>query len=311
MGFWEYRYILYMRLRKTHIQFIEKANIKHNNKYNYPETYAGDAVKINIKCPIHGIFSQIPSSHLQGCGCPKCANELCAKLFTTGYDKFIEKSAIIHNNKYKYPGEYKSSRTKIDIECSIHGIFKQTPDKHLQGNGCPKCAGTIRKTKEEFVAEAVIVHNGKYSYPGAYINARTDIIIECPKHGVFPQVPDAHLNGVGCPTCSSNSSKSEMKWLDSLGIPNDNVHRHCRIYIGDTYIKPDGFDPNTNTIYEFYGDYFHGNPNVYDLKMINHKNGKTLEELYRKTLEREKLIVQAGYKIISIWEYDWNMRSNQ
>ena len=34
--------------------------------------------------------------------------------------------------------------------------------------------------------------------------------------------------------------------------------------------------------------------------------GKVLGELYQKTLEREQPITQAGYKIISIWESDWN-----
>lgn len=292
-------------LRKTHTQFVKQANIKHNYKYNYPENYAGDAVKINIECPIHGIFRQVPSSHLQGCGCPVCAREYTSKLFAKNYCEFIQNANSIHNNKYEYLGEYKNSHSKIDIKCPIHGIFKQSPDKHLQGNGCPKCSGRMRKTKEEFVNEAVNVHNNKYTYPGNYINARTDIEIECPKHGIFLQVPDVHLNGSGCPTCSSNSSKSEMKWLDSLNIPNDNAHRHCRIYIGNSYIKPDGFDKKTNTIYEFYGDYFHGNPNIYAPDLVNHKNKKTMNELYKDTLVRQELIKNAGYNLVFIWESDW------
>lgn len=297
-----------MKLRKTHAQFVEQANKIHKNKFTYPETYVGDTVKINIICPIHGSFQQVPSSHLQGCGCRQCAIDYRASLFVKNNDAFVIKARQIHNNKYEYIGEYKGAHIKLNIVCSIHGVFQQIPTHHLSGNGCPQCAGRTKKTKTQFVEEANIVHNGKYKYPSEYINAATHMEIECPKHGIFRQVPDTHLNGCGCPVCASNTSKMETAWLDSLGIPGDAKHRQQRIKIGNSYIKPDGFDPDTKTIYEFYGDYFHGNPRVYDPMMINHKNGKTLGELYQKTLAREQLIIQAGYKIISIWELDWNNR---
>jgi hypothetical protein len=289
----------------THQQFIEKANNIHNNKYEYPDIYINSDTKINIVCPLHGRFMQVPYSHLNGNGCPKCANDLCAQLFSKKHDDFVIKANLIHNNKYEYLEIYKNAHTKIEIECPIHKIFIQSPDKHLQGNGCPKCAGRIRKTKEQFVLEANLVHNNLYKYPGNYINARTDIAIECSKHGLFYQVPDVHLNGCGCPTCSYNSSKPEMQWLDSLNIPNDNTHRHCRIYVNNSYIKPDGYDPTTNTIYEFYGDFWHGNPKIYKPQDVNVKNNKTFGDLYIETLNKEEIIKSAGYNLVFIWESDW------
>jgi hypothetical protein len=300
-----------MCLKKTNLQFVEQANKIHRNKYKYPYTYCGDSIKIGIECPIHGIFEQIPSSHLQGCGCPNCAIEYRKNLFRKSSEDFIKKANIIHNNKYIYLEDYKGSKIKIKIHCKIHDMFLQTPDKHLQGNGCPKCAGTVKKTKLQFVKEANAIHNDKYTYPGEYLNARTDIEISCRKHGSFWQCPDSYLNGVGCPTCSSNSSKPEMEWLDSLGISNDNIHRHCRIYMNDSYIKPDGFDPQTNTIYEFYGDYFHGNPKIYDAETMNHKNNKRCGDLYKDTMVREKMIKNAGYNLVSIWESDWKNKNEK
>jgi hypothetical protein len=70
-------------------------------------------------------------------------------------------------------------------------------------------------------------------------------------------------------------------------------------------IKPDAFDPTTNTVYEFYGDYWHGNPNRFNLDKIHHIRKVSLRELYEKTITREQLIISAGYKIISMWELDW------
>jgi hypothetical protein len=31
----------------------------------------------------------------------------------------------------------------------------------------------------------------------------------------------------------------------------------------------------------------------------------TFGDLYKRTLEREKIIKEAGYKLITIWESDW------
>ena len=56
-------------------KFIEKANAVHNGFYGYSEVeYVNGHTKVKIICPIHGIFEQAPSSHLQGHGCPSCAD---------------------------------------------------------------------------------------------------------------------------------------------------------------------------------------------------------------------------------------------
>jgi hypothetical protein len=53
--------------------FIKKANIIHDNKYNYDiSNYINTYKYITIMCPIHGEFNQIPYVHLRGNGCPKC-----------------------------------------------------------------------------------------------------------------------------------------------------------------------------------------------------------------------------------------------
>ena len=54
-------------------EFIEKSKLVHNNFYDYSLVEYIDArIKIKIICPIHGIFEQVPNSHLNGNGCSKC-----------------------------------------------------------------------------------------------------------------------------------------------------------------------------------------------------------------------------------------------
>lgn len=54
-------------------KFIEKAREVHGDLYDYSKVvYKNSKTPIEIFCKIHGYFSQIPASHLQDRGCPKC-----------------------------------------------------------------------------------------------------------------------------------------------------------------------------------------------------------------------------------------------
>jgi len=56
--------------------WIKLYSEKHNNKYDYSLIeYINSNIKIKIICPEHGIFKQLPSTHLNGIGCPYCANK--------------------------------------------------------------------------------------------------------------------------------------------------------------------------------------------------------------------------------------------
>jgi hypothetical protein len=58
----------------TKNDFIQKAAEVHGDRYDYSRfIYVKSNVKGKIVCKVHGEFWQVPSSHLQGSGCPKCA----------------------------------------------------------------------------------------------------------------------------------------------------------------------------------------------------------------------------------------------
>jgi len=57
------------------IEFVDNANKVHDNKYDYSLVdYKRSKAKVTIVCQEHGEFQQIPNNHLNGAGCPKCAN---------------------------------------------------------------------------------------------------------------------------------------------------------------------------------------------------------------------------------------------
>jgi hypothetical protein len=212
------------------------------------------------------------------------------------------------SNKGKYDYSlvrYMGTKTKVNIICPKHGVFPQRPTTHLEGKGCKQCHKDSLWNTDKFIEAAKKLHKGKYDYSlVVYTNWKAQVSIICPIHGVYPQKACDHLIGKGCSRCINKVSKSETEWLDSLSA---NIQRQVsiRVISENRPIRVDGFDPKTNTVYEFYGDYWHGNPKVYEPNFINPQVHKTMGELYAKTKKREKAIKKAGYKLITMWGKDW------
>jgi hypothetical protein len=219
---------------------------------------------------------------------------------------FIERAKTLHNNLYDYSHvKYINGRVPVNIICSNHGMFAPTPENHLnKKSGCPTCVGLKKRTTQEFVDKAGTVHNLKYDYSKVeYKNNHTHIIIVCPKHGDFIQVPASHLAGHGCQKCTVNISKSESAWLDAVNVPI--ALRQYKITVGTKKYIVDGYNPDTRTVYEFLGDYWHGNPSIYAADLLNSRKNITFGELYRRTKEKHKVLEMAGYNIIEMWEKDF------
>lgn len=204
-------------LNKRLLNFVEKSNQIHNNKYDYSKVnYINNHTPVTIICPIHGEFQQKPLVHLDGSGCPECGN--VPRINT---DFFIKKSNIIHNNKYDYSKvKYINNKTSVCIICPEHGEFWQEPKTHMAGHGCPKCADkTLGLNK--FIEKAKSVHGNKYDYSKViYTNNRTKVCIICSEHGEFWQDPSNHLGGQNCPKCNKRSSQSKFfnKLKESLDL---------------------------------------------------------------------------------------------
>ena len=197
--------------------FIRKALRKHGNRYDYSKVvYVRSDVNVEIICRVkgHQSFPQKPNRHLQGRGCTDCGG---TKKLTT--KEFIKRAREIHGNTYDYSKvKYKNMKTDVVIICPIHGDFLQTPNDHIHGcSGCSLC-GYIktsemqRLTKEEFIKRAREIHGNTYDYSKVvYVNMLTEVIITCPKHGDFPQIPSSHLNTEGCRKCQYEKLSNDQK----------------------------------------------------------------------------------------------------
>ena len=75
--------------------------------------------------------------------------------------------------------------------------------------------------------------------------------------------------------------------------------------IPNTLYKVDGYIRETNTVIQFSGSFYHGDPRVYSKNYFNTKVNKTMGELYERTIKISNIIRNKGYNLIEIWEYDW------
>ena len=109
-------------------------------------------------------------------------------------------------------------------------------------------------------------------------------------------------------------SKQQIEWLNFLQKYYDiNIQHACNdgeYKISDTRYHADGFCRDTNTIYEYHGDYWHGNPKIFQPDDLNKTTNCTHGELYQKTLKKEEDIRRLGYNLITIWESDWMRITN-
>jgi len=211
-------------LGMTQDEFIDQSNKKHHSKYDYSLVqYRSKLEEVDIICPTHGKFKQLPKLHLKGHGCGWCGG---AWKYTK--EMFVVKARAIHGDKYNYDDfEYISFETKSAIICLMHGRFMQTPANHFAGNGCAKCGLKSRndshRTKlDVFIKKAREVHGLKFDYSRVGFKKLKDKVeIGCPYHGLFKQDAASHLRGSTCPTCLQE---------DCRGYSREAYIRTCQEY---------------------------------------------------------------------------------
>lgn len=313
-----------MTKKFTQDDFLQRLKIRNNKNINkkvflYPNSqkYNGQNSKLQFSCEHKHTWVARPGNVLSGQGCPQCKllNDSLNK--RKPLDKVIKEFKNMHGETYDYTlVKYVNNNTKIKIICKKHGIFEQTPSCHFYSKqGCPECAKeNQRKTIEQFIKDANNTHKGVYDYSKVeYKNGYTPISIICPHHGAFKQRPDDHINGSGCKECANTTiSYKQISWLMYISNKENINIQHAlnggECLLPSTKFRVDGYCKETNTVYEFHGDAFHGNLKRYNPDTYCHPfdDKITALELYNKTKKKEEIIKKLGYNMVSIWESEFD-----
>ena len=196
-----------MSKRKTTEEFIAESRLLHGDRYDYSKVeYINNLTKVCIICPEHGDFWQTPKQHLKGCGCKHCSNINNGKSTMLSNDDFISKAMMVHGDKYDYSKiEYVNYKTNITIVCPTHGVFKQQPCNHLNGEGCPLCS--IDKIKDRRIGV-----NDTYSKAtSTCYKVWSAMMDRC----YNPKTQELHPTYKGCIVCKEWHTFSNFKeWFD-------------------------------------------------------------------------------------------------
>lgn len=129
----------------TNEEFINIAKFVHNNKYDYSKVrYIKKTLKVDIICPIHGLFKQTPREHLSGCGCPKCS----ASHGELKIEEYLKNNGIEYKTQYTVKLErqmFARNNLKIDFYLPTYNTF-------IEFNGIQHYEFTqaFHKTEEDF-----------------------------------------------------------------------------------------------------------------------------------------------------------------
>lgn len=269
---------------KTNEEYIQECKDKG---LDLPiEDYKGALTKINHKCKNGHVYGQLPSSHLQGVGCPTCgwvASNNKRRKTNRDYLKECKDRGL------DLPIEdYVNVMTKIKHKCNKGHIYLQKPNDHLQGYGCPVCK---KKSHEEYIKECK--EKGLDLPAEDYIDAKTKIKHKCNKGHVYKQLPSAHLHGQGCSICNeSHGEKFIRNYLDRNTIKYESQKKFKDLK-DKTYLSYDFYLPKQKILIEYQGiqhyvadEYFGGRERF--KKQHHHDN---LKRKYAK---------DNGYKLLEL-----------
>lgn len=282
-------------------EFIERSQSVHGDLYDYSlVNYTGYRNKVQIICRSCGIFDQSPQLHLRGHGCNTCGD----RNRTHSTETFISKANIVHGELYDYSNvSYTDAHTKVAITCKQHGDFLQTPNKHLDGRGCPECKRMqARMNVDEFIKRSNNIHSSKYDYSNVnYRTSKHHVDIICSVHGLFKQTPDSHLKGYGCLQCGTQN-KSENACLPHIQrlFPNSEIIQSARVgWLGAQHL--DFYIPEHNVAFEYHGKQHY--------EAIPHWGGDRELLIQQKRDDKKRMLCKENNTTlyeISCYDFDFN-----
>ena len=271
-----------------------------------------DRISSNTKCPF--------CSHHLTCICNSIvSNELFMKEFAYDLNINIDPATIaLQSNKRIL------WRCTNHLSCNEH-IWKVSPNSRTRNNTkCPFCYGGNFACKcntfmnDQLLAKEFCIELNTNINPNILkLGSGIKITWKCSRsncNNIWKTCLSSRTRKIeptGCPKCSLSKmySKKGIEYLEFIAIKYKIFLQHANnigeFKIPKTNYKADGYCENTNTIYEFYGDYFHGNPRIFD-KNDKVFYGKTFGELYETTINRENIIKNLGYNLVTIWENEWD-----
>lgn len=213
--------VYYNNKTYTRETFIEKSKLKHGNIFNYdfllPEDDFFTDSKIKLRCFKNHYTTPSVGNHLYNHqGCTECSG-----VVSWNYDKFIEKSTELYNDRFDYskisPEDEIHCDSCVTLLCNIcntESTFKLRNHIYSRGSnaGCHECNSTKKWTYNRFILRAIKIHGDIYKYnntPESVQNCYSilDVVCNLCNYNWNCKINDHINDATGCPKCAK-----KLKW---------------------------------------------------------------------------------------------------
>lgn len=275
----------------------------------------GSGKKVWWQCPEGHEWKATINSRSWGKGCPYCAGRLSVRdtRLSTTNQELVSEWHPTKNDDLTPENVTTSSNRRVWWRCANGHEWVAYVFNRARGYGCPYCSGALATPENCFatlnshlVPEWHPTKNGDLTPYMVTRASRREVWWVCAAGHEWKARISSRARGHGCHTCMTGPvSEVSQRWLDSLGVPPEYREVPVKLAGRERPFRVDGFDPETLTVYEFLGDFWHGNPAVHNPDDTNTVNKKTFGALYKKTIRRLELLRKGGYNVVFIWEYDF------
>ena len=158
---------------------------------------------MHLKCG--ATFEMQPISFKSGNRCRVCSAKDRGIRMRKMPEEFNEEVLALTNGEYLAVEPYKTAVDKIEmLHVTCGNRYKVKPNIFLGGRRCPKCAGNMKRTKEEFMNEVRSVVGSEYIFYGSYINYSTKMnVIHTTCGNNYEVAPTTFVQGKRCAICSA------------------------------------------------------------------------------------------------------------
>lgn len=226
------RKVVAEKQRLSHEEYVSKL-ASLNERIEVVGKYVSSMDPIRVRCRECGHVWEPTAISLTsgGRGCPKCWEKRRGKTRIKPYKQFIQEFAVKGNPNVQIVGNYSKLSERIDVKCKACNYeWSPLAGQLLKGRGCPRCAGHLKMTHDQFVGKATN-KNPNIEILSEYKNANARIDVKCKRCG-FVWHPKAitltKSNPNGCPQCaqekiSSGQRRTTAQFIKELASLNPDI----------------------------------------------------------------------------------------
>ena len=218
--------------KKTNSDFLNELK-RINPKIKALTEYKNNRTQVKVKCTDCGYeWNTSPKSLLRGSECPECVRKRIS-ITKSKSDKDFKRELSVLNPNIVVEGEYKNSKTHIEVYCKKCGYsWSATPSTLLKSKGCPICTGNnavwkgindLETTNPDLAKEWSYVKNAplKPSDVRAGSTKKVWWIGDCGHE--WEATIGARNSGHGCPICANNKKKTTDRFIKEMQEYNPHI----------------------------------------------------------------------------------------